>query len=167
LHAAGVWTRDLKVRTNLAQPQVTKMLKALEGKSLIKSVKNVNNPSRKLYMLFELEPSREITGGAWCVVWCTCCCVTYAWSCCAGADCAAFSLVEGFERCGTHALCIYIQCKCVTQMPVSDGVLFLDVQGIGFRQVGTPTSSFVASSLHCNMLLCCAVPLLQVHRPAA
>jgi hypothetical protein len=63
----GVWTRDLKVRTNLAQPQVTKMLKALEGKSLIKSVKNVNNPSRKLYMLFELEPSREITGGAWCV----------------------------------------------------------------------------------------------------
>ncbi|WIA18894.1 hypothetical protein OEZ85_003566 [Tetradesmus obliquus] len=61
----GVWTRDLKVRTNLAQPQVTKMLKALEGKSLIKSVKNVNNPSRKLYMLFELEPSREITGGAW------------------------------------------------------------------------------------------------------
>lgn len=64
---AGVWTRDLKVRTNLAQPQVTKMLKALEGKSLIKSVKNVNNPSRKLYMLFELEPSREITGGAWCV----------------------------------------------------------------------------------------------------
>jgi DNA-directed RNA polymerase III subunit RPC6 len=57
----------LKVRTNLAQPQVTKMLKALEGKSLIKSVKNVNNPSRKLYMLFELEPSREITGGAWCV----------------------------------------------------------------------------------------------------
>ncbi|KAF6256768.1 RNA polymerase Rpc34 subunit-domain-containing protein [Scenedesmus sp. NREL 46B-D3] len=50
----GVWTRDLKVRTNLSQPQ-----------SLIKSVKNVNNPSRKLYMLFELEPSREITGGAW------------------------------------------------------------------------------------------------------
>jgi DNA-directed RNA polymerase III subunit RPC6 len=73
----GVWTRDLKVRTNLAQPQVTKMLKALEGKSLIKSVKNVNNPSRKLYMLFELEPSREITGGAWCVQLrlLSCCCV--------------------------------------------------------------------------------------------
>ncbi|KAF8064588.1 POLR3F [Scenedesmus sp. PABB004] len=61
----GVWTRDLKVKTNLAQPQVTKILKALEGRGLIKSVKNVNNPSRKLYMLEELEPSREITGGAW------------------------------------------------------------------------------------------------------
>jgi len=34
----------------------------------VKSVKNVNNPSRKVYMAFELEPSRELTGGAWCVV---------------------------------------------------------------------------------------------------
>jgi DNA-directed RNA polymerase III subunit RPC6 len=55
----------MKVRTNLGQPQITKILKSLEGKSLIKSVKNVNNPSRKLYMVYELEPSREITGGAW------------------------------------------------------------------------------------------------------
>eukprot|EP00877_Chromochloris_zofingiensis_P008185 jgi/Chrzof1/361/Cz01g13040.t1 len=61
----GVWTKDMKIRTNLAQPQITKILKALEGRHLIKSVKNVNNPSRKLYMLAELEPSREITGGAW------------------------------------------------------------------------------------------------------
>lgn len=61
----GVWTRDMKVRTNLGQPQVSKILKTLEGRGLIKAVKNVNNPSRKLYMLAELEPSREITGGAW------------------------------------------------------------------------------------------------------
>eukprot|EP00879_Flechtneria_rotunda_P020829 GHRR01021929.1.p1 GENE.GHRR01021929.1~~GHRR01021929.1.p1 ORF type:complete len:264 (+),score=56.92 GHRR01021929.1:85-876(+) len=61
----GVWTRDMKVRTNLGQPQITKILKALESRSLIKNVKNVNNPSKKLYMLYELEPSREITGGAW------------------------------------------------------------------------------------------------------
>lgn len=55
----------MKNKTNLAQPQITKILKTLESRNLIKSVKNVNNPSRKLYMLYELEPSREITGGAW------------------------------------------------------------------------------------------------------
>jgi DNA-binding MarR family transcriptional regulator len=65
LCCSGVWTKDMKIRTNLAQPQITKILKTLEGRNLIKSVKSVNNPSRKLYMLFELEPSREITGGAW------------------------------------------------------------------------------------------------------
>lgn len=62
---SGVWTKDMRVRTNLAQPQITKILKVLEGRRLIKSVKNVQNPSRKVYMLSELEPSRELTGGAW------------------------------------------------------------------------------------------------------
>lgn len=55
----------MKIRTNLAQPIITKILKTLEGRKLVKSVKNVNNPSRKVYMLYELEPSRELTGGAW------------------------------------------------------------------------------------------------------
>jgi DNA-directed RNA polymerase III subunit RPC6 len=53
------------MKTNLGQPQVNKIIKTLEGRSLIKAVKNVNNPSKKLYMLAELEPSTEITGGAW------------------------------------------------------------------------------------------------------
>jgi DNA-directed RNA polymerase III subunit RPC6 len=60
-----VWTKDLKARTNLAQPQVTRVLKALEGRGLTKAVKSVANPSRKLVMLAELEPSKEVTGGAW------------------------------------------------------------------------------------------------------
>jgi DNA-directed RNA polymerase III subunit RPC6 len=67
---AGIWTKDLRMRTNLAQPQVTKMLRTLEARALVKSVKSVSNPNRKVYMLAELEPSRDITGGAWCVcVW--------------------------------------------------------------------------------------------------
>lgn len=53
------------MKTNLGQPQVNKIIKTLEGRGAIKSVKNVNNPSKKLYMLAELEPSTEITGGAW------------------------------------------------------------------------------------------------------
>eukprot|EP00878_Enallax_costatus_P015618 GHUV01016360.1.p1 GENE.GHUV01016360.1~~GHUV01016360.1.p1 ORF type:complete len:286 (+),score=79.01 GHUV01016360.1:781-1638(+) len=61
----GCWTRDMKVKTNLAQPQITKILKALETRQLVKSVKNVNNPSRKIYMLYELQPDQELTGGAW------------------------------------------------------------------------------------------------------
>ena len=61
----GVWTKDLKVRTNLAQAQITRILKALEARGLIKSIKSVANPSRKLVMLYELEPSKEVTGGAW------------------------------------------------------------------------------------------------------
>lgn len=55
----------MKLKTNLAQPQITKILKALENRQLIKSVKNVNNPGRKIYMLYELQPDQELTGGAW------------------------------------------------------------------------------------------------------
>mmetsp|Transcript_8655 Transcript_8655/g.23255 ORF Transcript_8655/g.23255 Transcript_8655/m.23255 type:complete len:285 (-) Transcript_8655:628-1482(-) len=61
----GLWTKDMKARTNLPQPHITKILKTLEARKLVKSVKNVNNPSRKVYMAYELEPSRELTGGAW------------------------------------------------------------------------------------------------------
>lgn len=62
---AGLWTKDMKLRTNLAQPVIQKILKTLETRRLVKSVKNINNPSRKVFMLYELEPSRELTGGAW------------------------------------------------------------------------------------------------------
>lgn len=62
---SGIWTRDIKMKTNLGQPQVNKIIKTLEGRTLIKAVKNVNNPSKKLYMLAELEPSTDLTGGAW------------------------------------------------------------------------------------------------------
>jgi len=61
----GIWTRDLKIRSNLQQPQVVKILKVLESRKLIKSIKAVANKNRKVYMVYELEPSAEITGGAW------------------------------------------------------------------------------------------------------
>jgi DNA-directed RNA polymerase III subunit RPC6 len=37
----GIWTADLKKRTNLQQPQVNKALKNLESRSLVKAVKTV------------------------------------------------------------------------------------------------------------------------------
>lgn len=62
----GIWTKDLKTRTNLHQTVLNKILKSLEtAKKLIKSVRNVKNPTRKVYMLIGLSPSTEITGGPW------------------------------------------------------------------------------------------------------
>lgn len=38
----GIWIRDIRVRSNLANTQLTKVLKSLEGKKVIKAVKCVN-----------------------------------------------------------------------------------------------------------------------------
>ena len=61
----GIWTKDLKVKSNLQQPAINKILKKLEGRQLIKEVRSVQSKNRKVYMSFEVEPSAEITGGAW------------------------------------------------------------------------------------------------------
>lgn len=61
----GIWTRDMKQRTNLAQNKINKSLKLLEERSLVKAVRSVHNASRKVYMLSNLEPAKEITGGPW------------------------------------------------------------------------------------------------------
>eukprot|EP00976_Prorocentrum_cordatum_P114481 1195854-Prorocentrum_minimum.AAC.7 len=44
---------------------MSKVLKTLEMRKLIKAVKSVASKNRKVYMLYELEPSKELTGGAW------------------------------------------------------------------------------------------------------
>lgn len=62
---AGIWTKTLKARTNIHQTNINKYLKSLEGKNLIKSVKSVKHPTRKIYMLAELTPSIELSGGPW------------------------------------------------------------------------------------------------------
>ncbi len=61
----GIWTKDLKLRTNLHQTIITKVLKNLENKGVIKTVKSVKNPTRKVYMLASIEPSQDLTGGPW------------------------------------------------------------------------------------------------------
>lgn len=61
----GVWSRDLKLRSNLQQAQVARILKILEQRTLIKAVRSVEGANRKVYMLYDLEPAREVTGGAW------------------------------------------------------------------------------------------------------
>ena len=61
----GIWVRDISIKTNVKSTALNKTLKSLETKKLIKSVPSVNANKKKVYMLFDLEPDRTITGGAW------------------------------------------------------------------------------------------------------
>ncbi|KAI5124200.1 hypothetical protein M0805_005050 [Coniferiporia weirii] len=61
----GIWTKHLKTKTELHQTVIDRCIKSLVQKALIKSIKNVKYPTRKIYMLFHLEPSSSITGGPW------------------------------------------------------------------------------------------------------
>lgn len=60
----GIWVRDIRVQSNLAQAQLNKVLKNLESRKLVKSIKSVGAARKKIYMLFELEPDTAVTGGA-------------------------------------------------------------------------------------------------------
>ncbi|KAI5963153.1 RPC34 [Candida pseudojiufengensis] len=61
----GIWTKTLKAKTNLHQHIVNKCLKNLETQGYIKSIKSVKHPTRKIYMLYHLQPSIDVTGGPW------------------------------------------------------------------------------------------------------
>ncbi|CAF0812065.1 unnamed protein product [Brachionus calyciflorus] len=61
----GIWIRDISIKTNVKSTALNKTLKSLETKKLIKSVQSVNANKKKVYMLYDLEPDRSITGGAW------------------------------------------------------------------------------------------------------
>ncbi|KAG9413827.1 DNA-directed RNA polymerase III subunit RPC6 [Aphanomyces cochlioides] len=61
----GIWTRDIKTKTNIPEVIIRKTIKILETRQLIKAVKSIAQKNRKLYMKFDLDPSRDITGGPW------------------------------------------------------------------------------------------------------
>jgi len=61
----GIWTKEIKNKTNLQQPQITKSFKALEGRKLVKCIPSVQTKNRKVYMLFDLEPHPDVTGDVW------------------------------------------------------------------------------------------------------
>mmetsp|Transcript_25820 Transcript_25820/g.31836 ORF Transcript_25820/g.31836 Transcript_25820/m.31836 type:complete len:340 (+) Transcript_25820:108-1127(+) len=61
----GIWTRDIRTKSNIQQQALNKIFKTLEARKLIKPVKAVNAKSQKRYMLYDLTPSKEVTGGPW------------------------------------------------------------------------------------------------------
>lgn len=61
----GIWAREIRARSNLHLNTVEKVLRKLESKKLIKSFNPVSAPKKKTYLLYDLEPDRSLTGGAW------------------------------------------------------------------------------------------------------
>jgi DNA-directed RNA polymerase III subunit RPC6 len=61
----GIWTKDVRNQTNIQQQALSKIFKALETRRLIKPVKSVTAKSKKLYMVYNLTPAKELTGGPW------------------------------------------------------------------------------------------------------
>ena len=61
----GTWIRDIRIKSNLVQIQLNKVIKALLNKKHIKEVKSVNATRKKVYMLYDVEPDPSVTGGAW------------------------------------------------------------------------------------------------------
>ena len=63
-HTTGIWSRDIKQKTSIAQNAVTKSINKLERTNLIKSVRSVRNPAQRTYMLYHLVPSEDVTGNS-------------------------------------------------------------------------------------------------------
>ncbi|KAG8942006.1 34-kDa subunit of RNA polymerase III (C) [Tulasnella sp. 419] len=61
----GIWSRTIQGQTNLPNTVVTKVINKLISSKQVKMVKSVKNPTRKMYMLANVEPSVELTGGPW------------------------------------------------------------------------------------------------------
>lgn len=61
----GTWTKTIKARTNIHQTAITKAMKTLEAKQLVKPVKSIKNPAQKIYMLKHLSPNEDVSGGTW------------------------------------------------------------------------------------------------------
>ncbi|KAI4492083.1 hypothetical protein M0802_010091 [Mischocyttarus mexicanus] len=61
----GIWIRDIRTKSNLILIQLNKILKKLESKKFIKAVKSVAANKKKVYMVYDIEPNRSVTGGAW------------------------------------------------------------------------------------------------------
>eukprot|EP00299_Pterocystis_sp_00344_P016460 c8263_g2_i1.p1 GENE.c8263_g2_i1~~c8263_g2_i1.p1 ORF type:complete len:196 (-),score=44.99 c8263_g2_i1:152-739(-) len=61
----GIWSKDLKTKSGLQTTHVSKILATLESRKLIKRVPSISGKNKKVYMLYNVEPSRDVTGGAW------------------------------------------------------------------------------------------------------
>jgi DNA-directed RNA polymerase III subunit RPC6 len=65
--SAGISNNEIKARTKFNTNVLNKILKKIEKKLLIKSLKPVNSKNnKKIWLGYDIEPSQEITGGIWC-----------------------------------------------------------------------------------------------------
>lgn len=61
----GIWTKTIKMKTNLHDSLIRSAIKILETRHLITDMKSVEHPTRKMYIKSDLRPSERATGGPW------------------------------------------------------------------------------------------------------
>merc|ERR1711972_974354 len=61
----GAWSKSIKDQTNLQQHTITKVTKELMRRQLIKEVKSVQHRGRKVFMKWDIEPDKTVSGGTW------------------------------------------------------------------------------------------------------
>ncbi|BFZ58458.1 34-kDa subunit of RNA polymerase III (C) [Savitreella phatthalungensis] len=61
--SSGVWTRTIKQKTALHTTVINRAIKTLETRSMIKGFRHVQYQTRKYYILYDLSPSVEASGG--------------------------------------------------------------------------------------------------------
>eukprot|EP00826_Nyctotherus_ovalis_P046435 TRINITY_DN5247_c0_g1_i1.p1 TRINITY_DN5247_c0_g1~~TRINITY_DN5247_c0_g1_i1.p1 ORF type:complete len:293 (+),score=118.80 TRINITY_DN5247_c0_g1_i1:886-1764(+) len=61
----GLSSKEIKDKTGITTVKINKILGSMENKGLIKVFKSIQGKKKKVYMLSEIEPSVEITGGIW------------------------------------------------------------------------------------------------------
>ena len=66
LGTLGLWTRDMKYKANLQQTQINKILKVLEKRKLIKSVKSIEVRERDESLVSNLTVHRDEIGRSTC-----------------------------------------------------------------------------------------------------
>jgi DNA-directed RNA polymerase III subunit RPC6 len=60
---SGIWKKTLQAKANLHENTVTKAIKDLVTKGLIKEFKTSKNTAKRMYVFHNLEPSEDSTGG--------------------------------------------------------------------------------------------------------
>ena len=65
--SSGISTSDLKMKMHIESSTfINRILKTLNQKLLIKSLKVLNTKNKKVWIGYDIEPSQEVTGGVWC-----------------------------------------------------------------------------------------------------
>ncbi|KAK8794151.1 hypothetical protein WA171_003276 [Blastocystis sp. BT1] len=61
----GIWIREIKARTGLHSQAINRIIKKLVQRKLIKSFKSIASKMKIMYILYDMELPKDITGGPW------------------------------------------------------------------------------------------------------
>jgi DNA-directed RNA polymerase III subunit RPC6 len=61
----GIWAKELSTKSKIPTGTLARLTKTLEHRKLIKQITPAQYRSRKVWMLYELEPASELSGGSW------------------------------------------------------------------------------------------------------